>query len=170
MSTKYGVTSEDRKVTSKVTGNGVLPVTEFDDIWRRIEVATGATTHGRIAEILGVSRQTVSAAYKRKSVPFPWLIKISKETGISIDWLLFGEGPKYRGEKTEEKIVKISEKIDTSLVKEVVQTVEEFLQEQSISLSPAKKAELIALIIEEIQDYDRKPSEERILRLIKLAS
>ncbi len=52
---------------------------------------------------MGISRQSVCDARLKGKIPSAWLSKIAEKTGISLDWLLFGEGPMYRHEKAAER-------------------------------------------------------------------
>ena len=44
----------------------------------------------------GVNRQTLGNWKGRDSVPYPLCVKISEDMGISLDWLLTGEGQMYK--------------------------------------------------------------------------
>lgn len=69
------------------------------NIWQRIKFLLKIDADSRIADVLGISRQSVYDARDKGKVPPGWLIKIAEKTGASLDWLVFGEGPIYRHEK-----------------------------------------------------------------------
>lgn len=60
--------------------------------------------------------------------------------------------------------------LDSTVLRDVIQTVEEFLAERGLALEPAKKAELLVLIYEDIRDHDGKVDRTRVLRLVNLAA
>ncbi len=69
------------------------------DIWQRLKFLLKAETDSKIAEVLGIRRQSVYDARDKGKIPPGWLIKIAEKTGVSLDWLVFGEGPVYRHER-----------------------------------------------------------------------
>ncbi len=100
--------SLDNEVSSSVSSSD-MEVETFEAIWNRIKKAVGAKSDSDLAKILKLKQQTVWAAKSRKQVPPKWITEISLKYGISADWLLFGEGSMYRGQKAE-KPEKTSEK------------------------------------------------------------
>ena len=72
--------------------------TESDKVIHRLKEALNAKSDGQLANYLGISRQNIGAARKRKDVPAGWIHKVAELTGCSMDWLSFGQGPKIRVE------------------------------------------------------------------------
>ncbi|GAB3394975.1 helix-turn-helix domain-containing protein [Azotobacter armeniacus] len=64
----------------------------------RLKVLMGATTDITLASTLGISPQTLSSWKSRDSVPYALCVEVAEERGVSLDWLLVGEGPMSRGE------------------------------------------------------------------------
>jgi hypothetical protein len=71
---------------------------ETEEIIGRLKEALGVTSDEQLANYLGISRQNIGAARKRKDVPPGWIYKVAALTGCSMDWLRFGQGAKIRGE------------------------------------------------------------------------
>jgi hypothetical protein len=59
----------------------------------RIILAIGAENDSDAAKMLGVAKSTWGNWRGRNSVPYPLCVQLSEERGLSLDWLLAGEGP-----------------------------------------------------------------------------
>ena len=46
----------------------------------------------QLAALLGVSPQAVSQARRKRKIPEGWVVKVSQQCGLSMDWLMFGKG------------------------------------------------------------------------------
>lgn len=145
-----------------------------DSILNRIKTFKKYKTDADLAKRLGVEPHTVSTWRKRETIPHEKLITFCDTEGISLDWLLTGKGPVKRRKRVGRSIGKAHprEFYDPQLLREIVETVEEIFQREHLSLRPAKKAELITLLYEELQKEEAKRSELQVRaeRLIKLAS
>ena len=71
---------------------------EFLAVLARLKVLTNTTTDAALSKALGVSPQTLSSWKIRDTIPYAICVSIARERGISLDWLLSGEGSKFRGE------------------------------------------------------------------------
>jgi hypothetical protein len=69
---------------------------EASAIIARLKDVLKASSDGHLATYLGISRQNIGAARKRKEIPPGWIYKVAELTGCSMDWLRFGQGPKQR--------------------------------------------------------------------------
>ncbi|MDF9722503.1 phage repressor protein CI [Serratia marcescens] len=58
----------------------------------RMVIAYGAKSRAQLAEHLGTSTSSLYNRYLRDIVPADLLIRCSIETGVSLEWLLFGDG------------------------------------------------------------------------------
>ncbi len=63
------------------------------EIIDRLRQALGLRTDTALSEFLGTTPQAVARA-KTKKVPIDWLFQAHAARGVSIDWLLTGQGPK----------------------------------------------------------------------------
>ena len=132
---------------------------QLEDKFARLRRSVGAKNDSELAKALGIIQQTVSAARKRRTIPCSWIIRISEKYGISCDWLLYGEGTKYRSKSRQISPQSSStvSALDLDLIKEIVAIVEETLEKEEFHLPPKKKAELIALLYEEFaEEGERK--------------
>ncbi|MFW5488303.1 MAG: LexA family transcriptional regulator [Desulfovibrio sp.] len=68
-------------------------MTIFDEFYSRIRKATGLQTQQELAALLGVNRSAITQAKKRGAVPERWILKVSRDMGLSPDWLENGRGP-----------------------------------------------------------------------------
>ncbi|MFB8830740.1 helix-turn-helix transcriptional regulator [Azotobacter sp. CWF10] len=64
----------------------------------RLKVLTGCTTDTALASALGISPQTLSSWKSRDTIPYALCVEVADARGVSLDWLLVGEGPMTRGE------------------------------------------------------------------------
>lgn len=90
-------TEFDRLAKAVAKTSNVL-ATDFLSVFGRLKEATGARTDTELAKLIGLRQSTISAAKSKKEIPPGWIIDIASKFGVSSDWLLFGSGPKKRGE------------------------------------------------------------------------
>lgn len=64
----------------------------FGERLRRLMHALRVDSGSGLAKALGIKHQAVSAARKRQQVPINWMLHVSEVKGISLDWLLYGQG------------------------------------------------------------------------------
>jgi len=64
----------------------------FDDFFQRVCQATGIDSQQGLATLIGVNRSAVSQAKNRDAVPETWVYKLSRDHGLSADWLERGLG------------------------------------------------------------------------------
>lgn len=62
----------------------------------RLKLITGTSTDTALSSALNISPQTLSSWKGRDSTPYAICIDIAQTRGISLDWLLLGEGPILR--------------------------------------------------------------------------
>lgn len=66
------------------------------DVLARLKLATGTTTDASLSSALEISPQTLSSWKGRDSTPYSLCVDFARVRGISLDWLLLGEGPMLR--------------------------------------------------------------------------
>lgn len=71
---------------------------DFEKQWARLLRACGARNDMGIAKALDIAQGSVSKAKGKRSIPLSWMTMLAQRTGISLDWLFFGEGPMLRGQ------------------------------------------------------------------------
>ncbi len=131
---------------------------QFNQRVKRLKEAFGVITDIDLARALGIKQSSVASARERKSIPPKWIIENSDKHGISSDWLLYGEGPKYRSQASQispQSSAAVSA-LDLEFIKEIVAIVEETLEKEEFHLPPKKKAELIALLYEEFAEEEER--------------
>lgn len=71
----------------------------------RLKHITASDTDAALSKALGVSPQTLSSWKVRNSIPYSICVEMAARLGISLDWLLMGEGPQLRllGDSTQEQ-------------------------------------------------------------------
>ena len=62
----------------------------------RLKQITGTTTDASLSSALKISPQTLSSWKGRDSPPYSLCVDLAQVRGISLDWLLLGEGPMLR--------------------------------------------------------------------------
>lgn len=64
----------------------------------RMHLVYGVKNDNQLGEALEVNRSTLGNWRARDSVPYTICVDLATARGISLDWLLTGEGPMRRGE------------------------------------------------------------------------
>lgn len=96
----------------------------------RLQLALDAKNDSQLSEVAGVNRQTMGNWRSRNSVPYSLCVNVAEEKGLSLDWLLRGEGSMYPS---------IS---DSNGVRAASNTQEEAMLELFRSLNDAGKREI----------------------------
>ncbi|MCQ8103268.1 helix-turn-helix domain containing protein [Methylomonas sp. SURF-2] len=75
--------------------------TSANNVIDRLALIFEAKNDSDLCKYLGLARTTLSTWRGRDSVPYAICVQIAQEKGISLDWLLAGEGPMYRNQVAE---------------------------------------------------------------------
>jgi len=131
-------------------------------------------TQAQLAEALEVKHKNTISTWER-GLHFPSadvLLLIREKFGISVEWLVAGEGMMRVGEKAEEKAQcpPCVSTVNLEVLTEIIGAVEEGLEMLRLTLKPDKKAELIAIYYEELYEKKKKPDKRSILRWLRLLS
>ncbi|MFD2642534.1 helix-turn-helix domain-containing protein [Pseudomonas japonica] len=73
-----------------------MSINGFAAVLARMKLVTQSATDSSLSSALGVSPQTVSSWKGRDSIPYAICVDLAEKHGVSLDWLLVGEGPKFR--------------------------------------------------------------------------
>ena len=107
-------------------------------------------------------------------IPVTVVATIAEITGEPLDWLIFGKKEQpaaYSTAAIGNSTVNESGHVDLSLVKLIIESVEDHLQSNHLTMTPAKIAELVEVLYEEISESsDKQVNKGTVARLIKLAS
>jgi hypothetical protein len=70
--------------------------TSLDAVLDRLMTVFSVDNDSELARKLHVNRQTLGSWRSRQSIPYALCVNVSDTVGISLDWLLAGEGPMLR--------------------------------------------------------------------------
>ncbi|MGF1704138.1 helix-turn-helix domain-containing protein [Photobacterium makurazakiensis] len=65
----------------------------------RLVKALHLSEYKELTDVLGVGKGTISTWHQREQTPFEIAIRVHLTTGVSLKWLLLGEGEMYEGGK-----------------------------------------------------------------------
>ena len=66
----------------------------FSQVLKRLKESLNVGSDSELARVLNIKQSSISSAKARQQVPSNWITHVSKEHGISADWLLYGIGVK----------------------------------------------------------------------------
>ena len=72
--------------------NTIPSESDSNAILDRLLSGAGLHRDAQLAALLGVSPQAVSQARRKRKIPEGWVVKVSQQCGLSMDWLMFGKG------------------------------------------------------------------------------
>lgn len=131
------------------------------------------------AKKAGIPSSTWSRIWNERKIPTaPHLIKISRQAGVSIDWLLTGDeffSPE-NGNADRRKAPAMARKeqpLNGPLLKEVILLVEDWLNDNRRAMPSAKKAEIVTEIYTMALEGEENKSplnKERMGKILRLVS
>ena len=145
---------------------------DFPQQFERIKEACGAKTDMDLAKILEIKHSSVASARKRKSIPPRWFVELSIRFGVSTDWLIFGEGPKYRQKHNAMSLFPSlpPSPLDPELLRQVIEVVQDVLERRGMHLEAVKLAHIISLMYDMLHKTQKTPSAIDAERFLSLAS
>lgn len=151
------------------------------EVGRRLTEIRGEKSQEEFAKWLGPSvvHKNTLARYERgeRDLSMKFMLALNMLLGVNPAWVILG--PEEGGPKFVKDVVWKGEPVagykrvaplDHDAMRDVIQVVEEFLQERGLVLEPAKKAELLVLIYEDVREHEGKVDRARVIRLVKLAA
>jgi hypothetical protein len=69
----------------------------LDAVLERLMTVFAVDSDSELARKLEVNRQTLGSWRSRQSIPYALCVNVSETEGVSLDWLLTGEGAMSRG-------------------------------------------------------------------------
>lgn len=131
----------------------------------KIKKFKGLKSDTAVAESLNLNQSTFAERKRRNSIPFEEIINFCDSEGISLDWLILDRG-------TPKGTQAGSTPYRRETLKQIVRKVDTFLNDESIELDPDKKAQLIAILYEDLVNEKTTEGEltESIRRLVGLAA
>jgi lambda repressor-like predicted transcriptional regulator len=116
-----------------------------------------------------LSAATLSAAIKRDSEWSRYASAIADALGVNVRWLLFGDQPKLLTDiQTQQQNNKGL--LDEALLKEVIVSLEEVIEEQDILMEPEKKAEYILGFYKFYKGEGAHPTKNNLVHLVRSAA
>jgi len=70
----------------------------FSEIVKRIMDFKGLDKEYKVADLLNMSRTTLSERKSRNSIPFDEILEFAESEGVFMEWILSGQGPKSKKE------------------------------------------------------------------------
>jgi len=140
-----------------------------DEVLDKFKEVKGLVRDADLARYMDVKPSTVASWRTRETLPHEKLIQKCEEEDINLSWLFMGKG---EAEEPDTGLGPPPKRFDSALMKEVIQTVEGMLLELGRSIEPAKKAELMTLVYEEISEEEMRSEDVKgkILKFVRLAS
>jgi len=148
-----------------------------EEIANRIKELVEWKTKGNISAFARAAEVENATLHRwisaERKLPAEAAVKIAKAGGVTTDWLLTGE------ETNEHKPFAVHEhpnhygqpKIDLEALKTCIKTVDAHLEKKGKTLSLDAKAQLIALLYEELLEQEKKEiREDKLDRYIDLAA
>lgn len=74
----------------------------LDAVLERLMTVFAVDSDSELARKLDVNRQTLGSWRSRQSIPYALCVSVSEAEGVSLDWLLAGEGAMLRGVSTSD--------------------------------------------------------------------
>jgi len=123
-------------------------------------------TQSELAGKVGVSITTIQS-WESDTIPKGgYLILLSKALNCTIDWLLTGEDKMLLDTATSPEPAAL----ETEVLAQVVEGVEEFLRDEKKELEPDIKARLISLLYEHFSKAKEEPNQKTIENYLKLVA
>jgi len=138
----------------------------FTSVIGRIKTFSKARSESEIAKLLNLNQSTFAERKRRGSLPFEEIITYADKSGVSLDWIFLGEGnPERRAEGG-------SQSLNASLLQDIVEGIEEYLEGEKLELSGDKKAELTVYLYERLLKEQTEKSKVRgeVKALLKLVA
>lgn len=116
----------------------------------------GVKNDNQLSELLQIKRSTLGNWRSRDSVPYTICVRTAEERGVSLDWLLTGEGPMWKGadsQKVEETLTDPREQALLALWRELGEDDQREIQlaaeeKKRLKILEQRLAELEAVVAE----------------------
>ena len=85
-----------RRAVNKIIN--IMRELSVEQILGRLLLVLSAKNESELAKLLETTSSNISTWKKRGGIPLAICEQIARQRGLSMDWLLYGEGQMYRGE------------------------------------------------------------------------
>lgn len=135
----------------------------------RICELEGFSNEVDVAGPLKVNPRNVAAWKSRKSVPWLHMEAYCQSRGLSVEWMLYGRGPRNSADMKMEPGAIYKVTTDQDAVYRLSALVHAICERYSIALSEERFSEVVRLLHREaIDNPDRPVSEQKVEALIQL--
>ena len=143
-------------------------------LFGRLKEIRGKTSQRDFSSQLGIHWNTY-ANYEigKRNPDSDFIVRLCVLCSVNPIWLLFGKGPKglrFRSGEPDEYYTLDQKNPPLKSIKWVIRTIEEYIKDNALEISPEKKADLLAFFIDEPIRYEKKEYEhfmERMKRLVR---
>jgi len=66
----------------------------FSEIWDRINCETDIKNFSQLAQLIGITQQSVSSSKRKDRFPINWAYIVARKFDLLTEWILTGKGPK----------------------------------------------------------------------------
>jgi len=123
----------------------------FAEVLARLKEIKGFAANKEVAELFGLSEPDFSRRKKQGTI-LPLVVAWALDNRVSLDWLLTGRPVPSGQAVREDSVVSAPEgaygRLDADLLRTILEAVESGLGERDLVLTPAKKAQAVALLYE----------------------
>ncbi len=122
----------------------------FAAVLARMKLITQSATDSGLSAALGVSPQTVSSWKGRDSIPYAICVDLAEKHGVSLDWLLVGEGQKFRAHAQHATDLSTDAEWETQLIAQLRLLHPQDLHAITLSIQEKQRLRALERQIEEI--------------------
>lgn len=122
----------------------------FAAVLARMKLITQSATDSGLSAALGVSPQTVSSWKGRDSIPYAICVDLAEKHGVSLDWLLVGEGQKFRAHAQHATDLSTDAEWETQLIAQLRLLHPQDLHAITLSIQEKQRLRALERQVEEI--------------------
>ncbi|WP_080962957.1 helix-turn-helix domain-containing protein [Pseudomonas brassicacearum] len=112
--------------------------TSLDAVLDRLMTVFSVDNDSELARKLHVNRQTLGSWRSRQSIPYALCVSVSDAVGISLDWLLAGEGVMFRNVADSNPLASLADPQEKALL-ELFRSLGEAGKQEVQSVAEEKK-------------------------------
>ncbi len=130
----------------------------FAAVLARMKLITQSATDSGLSAALGVSPQTVSSWKGRDSIPYAICVDLAEKHGVSLDWLLVGEGQKFRAHAQHATDLSTDAEWETQLIAQLRLLHPQDLHAITLSIQEKQRLRALERQVEEIAGLLPQPN------------
>ncbi|OOZ41633.1 hypothetical protein BOW53_02840 [Solemya pervernicosa gill symbiont] len=140
---------------------------------RVVELIEEFKNVANLARACGLSESVIRKWRDEKSEPSrPNLVKLAYNTGVSLEWLILGDHPKYVNEIDRNAAIRGAGALDRVALHTVLRLLDEALEDRGLRLDADKKAQAIDLLYDLYMETENKDEFDgkKVAKIISLAA